>query len=175
MSTDIEKLAARIAALEDKAEAKKEDTKEEEGEKKEASERMTLAAEIATLEAKLAADEEDEKKEEDEEEGEKKEASLVDPNGVEEDITQKRFTEVEDLEHGTELETGDSMLDIAPTEYVARLMKASDRLDRVADYLQGTGREALAKRVDMIANAVDERVAKMKHKNPTPMGLKKGY
>ena len=173
MSTDIEKLAARIAALEDIAEAKKEDTKEE-GEKKEASERMTLAAEIAALESKLAADEgdEDEKKEE---EGEKKEASLVDPNGVEEDITQKRFTEVEDLEHGTELETGDSMLDIAPTEYVARMMKASDRLDRVADYLQGTGRETLAKRVDMIANAIDERVAKMKHKKPTPMGLRKGW
>jgi len=162
MSTDIEKLAARIAALEDIAEAKKED-KEEEGEKKEASERMTLAAEIAALEAKLAADEEGDKEEKDEE-GEKKEASLVDPNGVEEDITQKRFTEVEDLEHGTELATGDSMLDIAPTEYVARLMKASDRLDRVADYLQGTGREALAKRVDMIANAVDERVAAMKRK-----------
>jgi len=174
MSTDIEKLAARIAALEDKAEAKKEEVKEEEGEKKEASERMTLAAEIAALEAKLAADEEGDKEEKDEE-GEKKEASLVDPNGVEEEITQKRFTEVEDLEHGTELETGDSMLDIAPTEYVARLMKASDRLDRVADYLQGTGREALAKRVDMIANAVDERVAKMKHKKPTPMGPRKGW
>ena len=70
MSTDIEKLAARIAALEDKAEAKKEEVKEEEGEKKEASERMTLAAEIAALEAKLAADAEGDKEEKDEE-GEK--------------------------------------------------------------------------------------------------------
>ena len=164
MSIDVEKLAARVAALEhqclvaadDKAD-EKDDAKAEE--KKASGEREALASEISALERRLGAvvDEEDE-----EAEGKDgKKASLDDPNGVEEQITQKRFTEVEDLEHGSELATGDSTLDVAPTEYVARLKSASSRLDAVADYLQSTGRSAMAFRVDKIADAIDARVAKV--------------
>lgn len=167
MSVDIEKLASRVAALE-KRMASEEliDPKD----KKEASERDMLAAEIAALEkrigsgiapvtaadvkSKTAADEKEEDKKDDE-----KKASLVDPSGIEESITQDYLKEVEDLEHGEELTTGDSMLDIAPTEFVARLKNASARLDRVADYFEKTGRTAEAMRIDKIADAIDARVA----------------
>lgn len=182
MSMEIEKLAARVAALEcrvavkapKKAEDKTEEKVEDKAEKKEAGERETLAAEIEALERKLSgstlpdvtvADVQprtaaDEEKEEDKKDDEKK-ASLVDPSGVEEQITQKRFTEVEDLEHGTELATGDSVLDVAPTEYVARLKNASSRLDAVAEYLEKTGRQNMALRIDRIADSIDARVAKI--------------
>lgn len=187
MSIDVEKLAARVAALEQQrlasvaaaADEKKDEPKADE--KKATSERDVLAAEIEALERKLgstngtsipsevtmadvqprtAADEKKDDEKKDEAKDEKK-ASLVDPNGVEEQITQKRFTEVEDLEHGTELATGDSALDVAPTEYVARLKSASERLDAVANYLEATGRTAMALRIDKIANAIDARVAKV--------------
>jgi len=190
MNIDIEKLAARVAALEHQrntavaADEKKDDAKVDD--KKVASERETLASEIEALEkrigtvasgdVKVAAD--DEKKDEAkvEDKAEEKKASLVDPNGVEEQITQKRLTEVENLEHGTELATGDSMLDVAPTEFVARLKNASERLDAVATYLEQTGRTEMALRVDRIANAIDARIeVAMKHKKPTSMGLRKGY
>ena len=152
---EIEKLNQRIAALESRiasADDKKDDDKVE---KKEASEREVLASEIAALERKLGAEECDEK---DEKKDDEKTASLTDPNGVEEQITQKRFTEVEDLEHGTELTTEDSTLDAAPTGYVARLKQASARLDVVATYLEKSGRKELAFRVDKIADAIDQRL-----------------
>jgi BMFP domain-containing protein YqiC len=159
MSIDIEKLAQRVAALESRIavdEPKKDEEKDDE--KKEAGQRETLAAEIEALESRLnvtAADEKDDEKDDE------KKASLVDPNGVEEQISQKSLTEVEDLEHGTELATGDSMLDVAPTEYVARMKSASARLDKVADYLEKSGRVQLAGRVDKIADAIDAKVAKV--------------
>ena len=207
MSMNIEKLARRVAALERRL-ASEDATDEDQGEVKEASERMTLAAEITALERKLKADdmlpsldledvdpmtaadededektasdededektasddEEDEKTASDDEEDEKtasdddddeKTASLVDPDGVEERITQKYLTEVQDLQHGTELATGKSMLDVAPTEYVARLKNASERLDAVANYLEKHGRTAMALRLDKIADSIDARVAK---------------
>lgn len=188
MSIDIEKLAQRVAALESRFvadESKGAPKDDEQVEKKEAGQRETLAAEIEAIERRLngtgilpevtladvhsrtAADEEaDEKVDEkvDEKKDDEKKASLVDPNGVEEQITQKRFTEVEDLEHGTELATGDSMLDVAPTGYVARMRNASARLDRVADYLEKSGRMQLAMRIDRIADAIDVRVAKIESK-----------
>lgn len=178
MSIDVEKLAQRVAALEARVAADEPKDDKDKADKKEASERETLAAEITALEQRLtatngadippevtmadvhprtAADEEDDKADE-------KKASLVDPNGVEEQITQKRFTEVEDLEHGTELATGDSMLDVAPTEYVARLKNASSRLDAVAEYLEKSGRTQMALRIDKIADAIDARVAKITKK-----------
>ena len=170
MSVDVNKMALRIAALEARLGATDEVKKDEEvpAEKKEASERETLASEIQALEKKLnatddhprtAADEEDDKKVD--EKKEEKKASLVDQNGVEEQITQKKFTEVENLEHGTELATEPTTLDAAPTGYVARLKNASARLDAVAEYLEKTGRTQMALRIDRIADVIDSRVAKI--------------
>lgn len=125
---------------------------------------MTAADDEEKDEEKKAsddADEDDEKKASDDaDKDDEKTASLVDPNGVEERITQKYLTEVQDLEHGTELATGKSMLDVAPTEYVARLKNASERLDAVANYLEKHGRTAMAMRLDKIADTIDARVAK---------------
>jgi hypothetical protein len=169
MSVDIEKMASRLAALEARFAAEEsKDDKKDDADNKEASERMSIASEIAALERKLAAEDDEEefeaKKAADEKDDEKvdeKKASLADPNGVEEQITQKRFTEVEDLEHGTELATDDTTLDAAPTEYVARMKNASSRLDAVATYLEKTGRTAMALRLDKIADSIDARVAKI--------------
>ena len=92
MSMDMDKLAQRVAALEKRfvAESKDEDKSDE---KKEASERQAIASEIEALESKLASSDGQPRTaadEEDDEEAEDKTASLVDPNGIEEDITQKR-------------------------------------------------------------------------------------
>ena len=97
-------------------------------------------------------------------------ASLADPNGIEEQITQDRFTEVEGERHGEELASAGSMLEVgeeSPTKptgtgYVARLMTASARLDRVAEYLEKCGRRNLAFKVDRIADAVDARINTIK-------------
>ena len=167
MSIDVEKLAARVVALEQRMTVSADEPKKDDPAEKKASERETLAAEIEALERKLSSADEkkDEKVEEKcaadekvEDKKDEKKASLVDPNGVEEQITQKRFTEVEKLEHGTELATEPTTMDAAPTEYVARLKSASARLDTVADYLEKTGREELAKRIDVIADAIDQRI-----------------
>jgi hypothetical protein len=162
MSLEIEKLVRRVAALEsrlaaegDKKEDKKEEKEEDSAEEKEASERQALAAQIEALESRIAADDAEE---DDEEKDDEKTASLVDPNGVEEQITLDRFTEVEDLEHGTELSDG-LPLDVAPTGYVARLKNASTRLDAVANYLEKTGRAKMALRIDKVADSIDARLA----------------
>ena len=97
-------------------------------------------------------------------------ASLADPAGIEEQITQDKFSEVEGERHGEELASADSMLAVgeeSPTKpsgagYVARLMKASDRLDKVAEYLEKNGRQSLAMKVDKIADAVDARIKAIK-------------
>lgn len=164
---DIDRLAQRVAALEKRVGSEELIDK---ADRKEASERDFLASEIEALEKRLAADEEvkpdvkeDEKTSADDEKVEEKDektASIVDPSGIEESITQDYLTEVEDLAHGEELTTGDSVLDVAPTEFVARLKNASARLDRVASYLEKTGRTAEAMRIDKIADAVDARIAK---------------
>lgn len=152
MASEMEKMASRIASLERRLAqvAGDEENKDEEvKEEKTASQRDLLASEIQALEEKLD--------EEDKDEG--KTASLVDPKGVEEDITQKYLTEVEKLEHGTELATDASMLKAAPTGYVARMKSASARLDAVANYLEKTGRKAMALRIDKIADQIDSRIA----------------
>ena len=78
--------------------------------------------------------------------------------GIEDEITQDKFGEVEDTRHGKELSSGPSMRSIAPTNYTARLKQASARLDRVADYLEKQGRKQLALRVDKIADAIDQNI-----------------
>jgi hypothetical protein len=170
MSIDIATLAKRVAALESRIAAdKKEDESADEADKKEASEREVLAAQIEALELKLGgaedSDADDKAEDKVEDKADEKKASLVDPDGVEEEITQKYLTEVEDLEHGTELATNDSTLDAAPTGYVARLKSASARLDVVAEYLEKSGRTAMALRIDKIADSIDARVAKFESKS----------
>lgn len=171
--SEMDVLKQRIAALEAKLGADEaEEKKEEKDDGKE-----TLASEIASLERQLNASDDDDEDDEDDEDkkeevkasddedkdDEKKEevtASEVDPNGVEEDITQKSLTEVEGITHGEELTTGPSMGAVAPTrsEYVARMRSASARLDAVAAYLEKHGRRELAFRVDAIADAVDAKI-----------------
>jgi hypothetical protein len=160
-------LEARFAADEKKVDEVK---KEEEGK----TARESLLAEINQLDSviasKLAADE---KKEEDKEEvvaskelADKfnKKGSLVDPSGIEEQITQDKFHAVEDLEHGTELATDKTTLEAAPTGYVANLKQASERLDKVAAYLEKHGRVKEAFRIDKIADAIDQRIATIEKK-----------
>jgi len=158
--SDMSRLEQRVATLEAALKGKRA-ADADEGDEKEAS----LKADIVAMERKLAgadeADKEDEKKAaEADKEDDGKKASEVDPDGIEEQITQDRFTEVEKITHGTELTTGPSMGAVAPTrsEYVARLKSASVRLDKVAEYLEKHGRRELAFRIDKIADAIDEKI-----------------
>jgi len=83
-----------------------------------------------------------------------------DKPGIEDEITQDYLNDVVE-ERGKEgLATEPSMLDAAPTGYVARLKSASARLDRVATHLEKQGRKKMAYRVDTIADAIDARIAK---------------
>jgi len=82
--------------------------------------------------------------------------------GIEDEITQDKFREVEDTRHGTELSSGPTMRSVAPTNYTARLMQASARLDKVAEYLEKNGRNQLAFRIDKIADAIDSHLKQSK-------------
>ena len=146
--SEMEQLKQRMAALEAKL-GKKADEVEE------CDEDAKLASEIEALEARLATDDKDE-----DDAAEEKKASEVDPSGIEEEITQDKFSEVERIQHGEELATGPSVGAVAPTEseYVAKMRSASDRLDKVAEYLEKNGRRALAFRIDKIADAIDARI-----------------
>ena len=145
-----------------------------------ASPRNTLAAEIEAVEARIAsmsakAEDESEEEEEAEEkvaadEDEKSEEATCaseKAKGIEDEITQDKFSEVEGEEHGEELATADSMEEVgrqvgrksvASDEYVARMKMASERLDKVAGYLEKHGRRELAFRIDKIADAIDSRI-----------------
>lgn len=151
MSNEMQQLRDRIASLEAMLAGRKGAADKQEDEK------GKLAAEIEAFEKRLAADDDTCKAEDKKEE---KKASEVDPNGIEEQITQDKFTEVEKITHGEELATGPSMGAVAPTksEYVARLKSASVRLDKVADYLEKHGRRELAHRLDVIADEIDEKI-----------------
>jgi hypothetical protein len=78
--------------------------------------------------------------------------------GIEDEITQDRFSEVEEEAHGKELATDESMHDAATASDIRRWKRASARLDRVADYLEKHGEVRLAFRVDKLAEAVDEAI-----------------
>jgi len=85
-------------------------------------------------------------------------ASLTKP-GIEDQITQDYLDDVAELRPGAEeLSTAPSMLSVAPTEYTARLRKASTRLDTVAEYLEKNGRTELAFRIDKISDAIEARI-----------------
>lgn len=159
-----EALMQRVAALEKKLGSQD-------------SPRNSLVAEIESLEKRLGCymddaeptlnDLEKELGMGDEDEEDVTVASLVDPNGIEEEITQDRFAEVEGERHGEELASAGSMLEVgrevgtktaSAKDYVARLMTASERLDKVAEYLEKCGRRSLAFKVDKIADAIDAKI-----------------
>lgn len=93
-------------------------------------------------------------------------ASEEDPSGVEEEITQDSLSEVVDeAAGGSGIADADLVVDVAPTghtssrrEALRRMKRASKRLDRVAAYLEKTGRLKMAFRIDTIADSVDARV-----------------
>ena len=106
-------------------------------------------------------DDDDDEDDEDDEDRVDIESSLEDPDGLEEQITQDYLSEVQGLTDGTESLTHDSMLSVGKKAYVAKMRRVSARLDRVADFLEKSGRVELAGRVDRIADQVDSRVAKV--------------
>lgn len=145
------------------------------------SSRNTLAAEIEAVEKRIesmtaaapcAEEEKDEDKkasDDDDADDKKEEATCASEKapGIEDEITQDKFSEVEGERHGEELATFDSMEEagrqvgkktVASEEFVARMKKASERLDRVAEYLEKHGRRELAFRIDKIADAIDSRI-----------------
>jgi len=82
--------------------------------------------------------------------------------GAEEDIDQDYLDDALEMEKSpASIVTDQSMLDAAPTGYVARLRSASARLDRVAAYCEQQGQTKLALRIDKIADAIDARIKKM--------------
>jgi hypothetical protein len=83
----------------------------------------------------------------------------VEEAGIEDEITQDRFTEVEEEEHGKELTTAPTTLDLEkPGSDLVRWKRASARLDRVAAYLEKHNELRLALRIDQISDAIDAAV-----------------
>lgn len=83
-------------------------------------------------------------------------------DGAEDEIDQDYLDDaLETQKNPASVVTDQSMLDAAPTEYVARLKSASARLDRVAAYCEQQGRTKLAFRIDQIADAIDARINEM--------------
>jgi hypothetical protein len=83
----------------------------------------------------------------------------VEEEGIEDEITQDRFTEVEEEEHGTELTSAPSTLDVMkPGSDLVRWKRASARLDRVAAYLEKHNELRLALRIDQISDAIDAAI-----------------
>ena len=152
----MENLQSRIAALEAKLGIKA----------SQPDARQVLSAEIKALEKKLGMYGQDD---EDDKDACATCASEKDPSGIEEQITQDKFTEVEGITHGEELATFPSTeeagrkspgLTVKASEYNSRLKSASERLDKVADYLEKNGRKELAFRIDKIADAIDKQISR---------------
>jgi len=88
--------------------------------------------------------------------------------GIEDEITQDYLSEMEDVAHGEELATQpdtnaaarNTTPKSAAKEYVARLWSARQRLDRVANYLEKSGRRKLAFRIDKVSDSIDARIKK---------------
>lgn len=79
---------------------------------------------------------------------------------AEDEIDQEYLDDVlEEEKNSSAIVTEPSMLETAPTGYTARLKKASERLDRVADELEKQGNKEMALRIDKIADAIDARIA----------------
>ena len=168
LRAEINRLAATLDAM-DSQPAKKEASEKTAG--------RTLLAEIDDLEEKIAGmyatDEEPDPEEitADDDDADDDDALVEEPvevessetaPGIEDEITQDKFTEVEDTRPAAPQTSGPSMRSVAPTNYTARLMQASERLDKVADYLEKNGRIQLAHRIDVIADAIDTHIQQSK-------------
>lgn len=79
--------------------------------------------------------------------------------GAEDEITQEYLDDVLELEKNpASIVTNPSMQDAAPGGHVAMLVRASQRLDKVADYCEKQGNMKLAYHIDRIADSVDTRI-----------------
>jgi len=83
--------------------------------------------------------------------------------GVEDRISQDYLSEVEGEAHGRELATVQSIKDAS----LGNLKNASERLDRVASYLEGTGRKRAAFELDKVADAVDSQIQEIDRSRDT--------
>jgi hypothetical protein len=181
LRAEIDRLSAKLASMEGQP-ATKEASEKTAG--------KTLLAEIDDLEEQIAgmyaadedadetepadtnvtADDDDDEDGGDDVEDVEEVDTAVDPEvtsseeapGIEDEITQDKFTEVERTRPSAPQTSGPSMRSVAPTNYTARLMQASARLDRVADYLEKNGRNQLAFRIDKIADAIDNHIKQAK-------------
>jgi hypothetical protein len=81
------------------------------------------------------------------------------PTGAEEEITQDYLDDVlNEFKNPSSIVTDPTIQDVAPGGYVARLMRASSRLDKVAGYCEQQGSKKLAFRIDQIADAIDSKI-----------------
>jgi len=93
-----------------------------------------------------------------------------DEPGIEDEITQDYLDDVlEEEKNPASIDTDETMLETAPTgyeassaktAYVARLKRASARLDKVSTYVEQQGDVEMALRLDKMADAIDARIAK---------------
>jgi hypothetical protein len=113
-----------------------------------------------------AAEEEEESEEceeEESEESEEKEAkkSSEEEKGVE-DTIKMPFQEVSEEVGANDGELPNEVVTKqTKSDYVARLVEASTRLDRVAEYLEKHGKTAAALRIDKISDALDAECRKL--------------
>lgn len=78
--------------------------------------------------------------------------------GIENEITQDKFHQMEELRHGQELTSAPAML------YVVQLKKANVALDKIASELEQKGQKRQAFEIDKIADEIDQEVARLEDK-----------
>ena len=94
-------------------------------------------------------------------------ASEADPSGIEEEITDDGFSEVERLTRDTDIADAEHTFDVAETglSHTAGLKQASARLDKLATYIEkqveaGENKQWLkvALRIDQMTDSIDRRI-----------------
>jgi hypothetical protein len=95
-------------------------------------------------------------------------ASVADPSGIEEEITDDRFSEMERLLNDESIVDEEHTFNVAPTDlrHTAGLKQASTRLDKLASYIEnqvvehGENKQWLkvALRIDKMADGIDSRI-----------------
>jgi hypothetical protein len=94
-------------------------------------------------------------------------ASVADPSGIEEEITDDHFSEVSRVTGDDDIPDAQHTIDVAPTElaHTANMKEASQRLDRLAQYIEqkvaaGEDKKWLkvAYRIDQMADSIDAQI-----------------
>lgn len=155
---DREKLAGEIDEMEKRLAADDCDDDDD----KEGEEEMTLASDDDEAndddddDDLVASDDDDD----DDDDAEACVASETAP-GVEDRISQEYLKAMEELRGKAQTADAPKMIPVAPTrsEYKQRLVSASQRLDKVASYLEADGKTELAMRVDRVSDAIDAKLA----------------